>query len=196
MKSDDRKKTIASRLSIARKNAGLTQYQVAAMLKLHRPAISEIEAVRRNVSAEELVKFSEIYSVDFTAFNDDDILTLQLDETDLETAEKYFTKVTADRNLEGIVIRAHDGNPEVPFMKVRNENYLTLVYGPNFQYGYYYEKLVKKKNIKFKLKESEIEWRLGKKMLRCSAKNNTEKFLDTACLFFKEEKTAQSDKRL
>ncbi len=64
MKSDDRKKTIASRLSIARKNAGLTQYQVAAMLKLHRPAISEIEAVRRNVSAEELVKFSEIYSVD------------------------------------------------------------------------------------------------------------------------------------
>jgi hypothetical protein len=33
------------------------------MLKLHRPAISEIEAGRRRVAAEELAEFSRIYEV-------------------------------------------------------------------------------------------------------------------------------------
>jgi transcriptional regulator with XRE-family HTH domain len=57
----DTREIMASRLTIARKNAGLSQAQVAAMLGLQRPAISEIEAGRRKVTAEELVQFSNIY---------------------------------------------------------------------------------------------------------------------------------------
>lgn len=57
------KKSIANRLKEARVNAGLSQNQVAQMIGLNRPSISEIEAGRRKVSAEELVKFSEIYKV-------------------------------------------------------------------------------------------------------------------------------------
>ena len=45
---------IASRLKAAREQAGLTQGQVARLLGLHRPSVSEMEAGRRSVSAEEL----------------------------------------------------------------------------------------------------------------------------------------------
>lgn len=58
------KSTIASRLATARKNAGLSQSQVAQLMEMHRPSISEIEAGRRKVSAEELYQFARIYKVD------------------------------------------------------------------------------------------------------------------------------------
>jgi transcriptional regulator with XRE-family HTH domain len=44
--------------------AGLSQAQVANILGLHRPSVSEMEAGRRKVSADELAKLSEIYSID------------------------------------------------------------------------------------------------------------------------------------
>jgi transcriptional regulator with XRE-family HTH domain len=62
-KDEQKKAAIASRLALARKQAGLTQGQVAAMLKLHRPSISEAEAGRRNVTASEIARLAEIYGV-------------------------------------------------------------------------------------------------------------------------------------
>jgi transcriptional regulator with XRE-family HTH domain len=62
--AENTKLAIASRLTLARKNAGLSQAQVARMLGLHRPSISEAEAGRRNVTADELAKLAEIYGVD------------------------------------------------------------------------------------------------------------------------------------
>ena len=66
--NDQRKQVIASRLATARKQAGLSQGQVAQILNLHRPTISEIEAGRRSVTAEELIKFAEIYGVNVDWF--------------------------------------------------------------------------------------------------------------------------------
>jgi len=54
---------LGTRLRLAREQAGLSQGQVAKMLNLHRPSISEAEAGRRKVSAEELVEFARIYGV-------------------------------------------------------------------------------------------------------------------------------------
>lgn len=54
---------IAIRLQAARKQAGLTQGQVAALLGMKRPTVSEIEAGRRKVSAEELSELSKVYGV-------------------------------------------------------------------------------------------------------------------------------------
>ncbi len=54
---------IATRLRAAREQAGLSQGQVANLLGLQRPSISEIEAGRRKVSAEEVTRFAEIYNV-------------------------------------------------------------------------------------------------------------------------------------
>lgn len=58
------KAEIASRLRTARVQAGLSQGQVAKLLGLHRPTISEVEAGRRSVSILEITKFAEIYAVD------------------------------------------------------------------------------------------------------------------------------------
>jgi transcriptional regulator with XRE-family HTH domain len=57
------KKSVAVRLREARAYAGLSQSQVAKILSMHRPTISEIEAGRRRVSAEELAEFARIYDV-------------------------------------------------------------------------------------------------------------------------------------
>ncbi len=60
---DPKRVSIAARLRAAREQAGLSQGQVAKMLGLQRPTISEIEAGRRKVSAEELGRFADIYNV-------------------------------------------------------------------------------------------------------------------------------------
>lgn len=54
---------VAQRLRLAREQAGLSQGQVARMIEVHRPTVSEIEAGRRRVKAEELVLFARIYEV-------------------------------------------------------------------------------------------------------------------------------------
>lgn len=58
------KEAVAQRLRLAREQAGLSQGQVAKLLKMHRPTISEIEAGRRSVSAQELGRFAELYAVE------------------------------------------------------------------------------------------------------------------------------------
>lgn len=60
---DSARVAIASRLRAAREQAGLSQGQVATMLDLHRPSVSEVEAGRRRVSADEILRFAEIYNV-------------------------------------------------------------------------------------------------------------------------------------
>jgi len=55
--------SIAERLREAREIAGLSQGQVAKRLGMHRPTISEIEAGRRKVAAEEIDLFASLYDV-------------------------------------------------------------------------------------------------------------------------------------
>ena len=57
------RRAIASRLRFAREMAGLSQGQVAKSFGWHRPTVSEIEAARRKVSAEELSMLAELYGV-------------------------------------------------------------------------------------------------------------------------------------
>lgn len=54
---------IAKRLVLAREQSGLTQAQAAKQLEIPRPSISEIEAGRRRVAAEELIAFAKLYKV-------------------------------------------------------------------------------------------------------------------------------------
>ncbi len=63
LKNELERMEIAKRLRAARQQCGLSQGQVADMMGLQRPSISELEAGRRGVSAEELVKFAKIYGV-------------------------------------------------------------------------------------------------------------------------------------
>lgn len=63
MASQEMKTIISNRLRAAREQAGLSQGQVAVLIKKQRPTISEIEAGRRNVTAEELAQLADIYGV-------------------------------------------------------------------------------------------------------------------------------------
>jgi transcriptional regulator with XRE-family HTH domain len=60
---DKRDTQLAERIRAARVQAGLSQGQLARVLGLHRPAISEIEAARRNVKAAELTGIAEALRV-------------------------------------------------------------------------------------------------------------------------------------
>ena len=63
-KDNSTRAIIANRIREARKSAGLSQGQVAKLMGLqHRPIISEIEAGKRRVTAEELSKLAGLFDV-------------------------------------------------------------------------------------------------------------------------------------
>ncbi|HMK16850.1 MAG TPA: helix-turn-helix transcriptional regulator [Chitinophagaceae bacterium] len=78
--NSDREK-IAARLKEARILAGLSQAHAADKLGLQRPAISEIEAGKRKVSAEEIIQFANLYKVDTS--------WLLLKENDAQITEEF-----------------------------------------------------------------------------------------------------------
>jgi len=61
--TNDKREAIGARLKSAREQAGLTQGQVAKLLGLHRPSVSEMEAGRRGVSVDELATLAATYGV-------------------------------------------------------------------------------------------------------------------------------------
>jgi transcriptional regulator with XRE-family HTH domain len=88
-----RRPIIATRLRAAREQAGLSQGQVAKMLNLHRPSISEVEAGRRRVSAEELAQLAKIYGVDAAWLAGSDASETEADIR-VELAARELSKLT------------------------------------------------------------------------------------------------------
>jgi len=60
----ENRRLTAVRLRSAREGAGLSQGQVARLLGIHRPTISEIEAARRRVTSDEIAAFARLYGVE------------------------------------------------------------------------------------------------------------------------------------
>jgi len=104
---------IAARLREAREMTGLTQGQVAEMLGLHRPSISEAEAGRRRVSAEELSHLAEIYGVrlSWLAGSEDEDSDQQTDRLKLAARELAKLKPDDFERLMRLLkrIRAEEG---------------------------------------------------------------------------------------
>lgn len=88
-----KKAQIAERLREARKLAGLSQGQVAKMLGLHRPSVSEMESANRRVSADEAAKLSEIYDVSVAWLLGDSPETLNSNDPRLELAARELAKL-------------------------------------------------------------------------------------------------------
>jgi len=101
----------------------------------------------------------------FDLVSDDDLRIINLKDSDsFEIAKLFFNKLTVDDKMEGVVIKPLDGPADVaPYMKVRNENYLTLVYG--YDYKRRYEPLCRQKRVGGKLKVSIKEHDLALAML-------------------------------
>lgn len=94
----------AKKLKEARMKAEITQDEAAALMNVTRRAISEMEAGKRSVSAEELAQFSRIYKVDvrellfveFTEAGDEQRLTAKY-----SSFLKLFEKLS-DREVEDV----------------------------------------------------------------------------------------------
>ncbi|MFC5452137.1 metallophosphoesterase [Paenibacillus aestuarii] len=108
-------------------------------------------------------KTSEMYGF----LSDDEALTLELSDPDsLEQAERYFSKLTMENHMEGVVIKPEMWNGKtVPYMKVRNADYLSIIYGYDYRFPHKYRKLLKQKNVNQKLRTSLNEYQYGMRML-------------------------------
>lgn len=95
-KTEDARLMLASRLKEARKAAGLSQGQVAKLLQVHRPTISEIEAGNRRVSADELKAFADMYDVTVSWLIGETEATLSMDDPRLQLAARELSKLKSD----------------------------------------------------------------------------------------------------
>jgi len=84
----------------------------------------------------------------------------------VDTLYKTFREWTADGTTEGVVLKPNvytEGMP--PAIKVRNPEYLHLIYGPNFSEDSNYARLCKRKDIRKKLQASIEEAKLATRAL-------------------------------
>ncbi|WP_340011735.1 metallophosphoesterase [Paenibacillus sp. FSL H7-0690] len=143
-------------------------------------------------------KTSELYRF----LNDDESLVLDLKEPDAYIrAEEYFAKITVEKHMEGIVIKPEqEQQGVVPYMKVRNPGYLSIIYGYDYKFPHKYAKLMKQKNIAPKLRTSLIEHRLGRQMLEVKldeiSSDNEDYKQIAANLLFEVTKEKEIDPRL
>lgn len=109
-------------------------------------------------------------NLSFKQINDDDFLHYIFENQ--EDFEQKFPKIQHwvnkinQNNEEGVMIKPRtaflSGMP--PAFKVRNNNYLTLVYGVDFQDRL--QENIEKRNIKSKLKCSINDWAINQKMIK------------------------------
>jgi hypothetical protein len=117
----------------------------------------------------------------YSLVNDDVFLHLNFTpENEAENLTKiydFFNTLTAE-NEEGIMIKPAKsyvkGVP--PCFKVRNNNYLTMIYGINFNVNFDY--YLERRNIKRKLEQSINGWEINQQMLEIPYKSlNAENYL-------------------
>lgn len=92
-KEEHRRVAIAERVREARKQAGLSQGQVAKLMGLHRPSVSEIEAGNRRVSAEELMKLAELFDVSAAWLMGDVPESVETDDPRVQLAARELKKL-------------------------------------------------------------------------------------------------------
>lgn len=114
---------------------------------------------------EELPNWSSIERYNFVSDDLFQVIDLQQPEA-LALATQFFDSITVDQQMEGIVLKPNYLTENtVPFIKVRNKDYLTLIYGYDYQWGPRYKKLIANKKIGGKLKTSLKEHELAKELL-------------------------------
>lgn len=137
-------------------------------------------------------------SEQFAEFNNDEIYVYNFSDGDLDSVEDWYNRITQDEKMEGCVIKPNTKEvPEwvAPFMKVRNPNYLTIIYGYDMYFPKKFEKLFRQKNINKKVKASIQEYKLGEQMLKSDVNSDGFKQI-VANFMFENEKENGIDPRL
>ncbi|GBG09260.1 metallophosphoesterase [Paenibacillus agaridevorans] len=134
--------------------------------------------------------------------SDDECLVLDLEkESAYEQAEVFFERLTTEEHMEGVVIKPeHPEDSPIPYMKVRNGEYLSIIYGYDYRFPHKYAKLLKGKNVSSKLRTAISEYKLGNEMLDIKLSDidpGNVRFRDIAAnLLFEVAKEKEMDPRL
>lgn len=88
-----RRVVIATRIREARRLAGLSQGQVAEILGLHRPAVSEIEAGNRRVTAHEISELAALFDVSASWLLGDGAETVDINDMHVQLAARELSKL-------------------------------------------------------------------------------------------------------
>lgn len=87
-------------------------------------------------------------------------------EISIKTAEDFFNRLTADGKTEGVVLKPDFCHEDMAScMKVRNPNYLHIIYGLDYLHESRFPRLIASKNTSKKLSVSIKEYNLGVRML-------------------------------
>ena len=120
---------------------------------------------------QEKVYHDQATSINFKSVSPDDYCVVSLEniEEAIDTAEKYFKQKTEDEKMEGVVVKVEFsselGSKIPPAMKVRNNLYLTLIYGPTYNDPIRQAALIEKKKIWKKVKLAKLEHNLSNRLL-------------------------------
>lgn len=110
-----RRARTAERIREARKSAGLSQGQVARLMDLHRPTISEIEAGNRRVSAEELSTLAGLFDVSVAWLLGEAPETVESDDPRVQLAARELKKLKPqdlDRLMRLLATMRADDTPK------------------------------------------------------------------------------------
>lgn len=112
MTGDEQSRLVGLRIREARVAAGLSQGQVAKLMGLHRPTVSEIEAGNRRVRGEELKKMAELFDVttDFLIGAAPESASLQ--DARIQLAARELQRLDADaiERVLKVIARVRDRN--------------------------------------------------------------------------------------
>lgn len=120
------------------------------------------------VDGSEKLFFNENNYDMFKSISDDPVLLVDLNSVeDIEKAKEFYNRTTLEEKMEGIVVKPYIvyNKGIAPTLKVRNPDYLTIIYGFDYKHPAKYEKLINRKSINRKLKVSMEEFEIGKRML-------------------------------
>jgi hypothetical protein len=158
-----------------------------------------LKATKTEEHGGEVFKVEMNTAMQFSTINNDEICVIDFeDENYLEFAQKWYDQITTTGKMEGCVIKPNDAeNPEwlAPFMKVRNPNYLHIIYGYDMNFPKKFTKLFNQKNIGRKLRASIAEYKLGEQMLELPVGSEEIKQV-LANMMFENEKEVGIDPRL
>lgn len=136
---------------------------------------------------------------EFSAISDDGFFVLDLtDHLGDDGAEMWYEKITTVDGMEGCVIKPVSKEiPEgcAPFLKVRNPDYLHLIYGYDYKFPKKYERLISKKSTAKKIRVSIAEYKLGEELLRL-VPGDPKIANILASMVFEESKEIEIDPRL
>jgi len=108
----------------------------------------------------------QLQSINFKSVNKDAYLKIDTTKPEeVEVAKQFFNVLTIENGMEGLVVKAEDPNSELPFLKVRSEEYLRIVYGYDYTRPERYLRLCRQKNISGKVRTSIQEHALASAML-------------------------------